>query len=179
MATQKTGYLIFLTVFVALVVTNGMAESIRKVGETYCTTTNIGDTSCRGSHCHNTTTYIHDCDTYNDDNCDNFTTLFVICNSTGTCRNTTRDVRACYSDVSDNCGTTDITSRCCTNGVCRNHKTHVHACYNLDSMTESYNRAAASICANSDRVCNPFFPYDPTCTDRITANLHHRLGISK
>jgi hypothetical protein len=103
----------------------------------------------------------------------------VLCNSTGTCRNTTRDVRACYSDISNNCGNADLITHCCTNGVCHNHTSHVHACYNLDPLNELYNRAAASICAGDDHVCNPLFPYDPTCVDRVIAGLHRRLGISK
>ena len=178
MTMQKTGYLIFLTVFVALVVTNGMAESIRKVGETYCTTTNIGDTSCRGDHCHNTTSYIHTCVTYPTvDNCENITSHFVICNSTGTCRNTTRDIIACYDNFNDYCVNAHIITHCCTNGVCRNRTTD-STC--SGSMNQSYKQVATSVCASDDHVCNPFFPFDPTaCINRITAGFHRRLGISK
>ncbi len=176
---QKTGYLIFLIVFLALVVTTGMAKSIRKLGDTYCFTTNVADTACHGDRCHSTTSYIYTCDTYIGDDCDNFTNLFVLCNSTGSCRNTTRDVRACYGNFNDYCINGNFVTHCCTNGVCHNRTTQA-TCNNLDTTKQSYNRIAASVCADPGRDCNPFFPFDPTaCVDRITAGFRRRLGISK
>ena len=90
---QKVSYLIIFIAFVALVATTGMAQTARKVGSTYCGNATINDYACHSDRCFNTTTYINDCDTYDASNCDNFTTHFVICNSSQTCRNTSRRVR--------------------------------------------------------------------------------------
>jgi hypothetical protein len=182
---QKINYLICLTAFLALVATTNMARtvnhqatfddhhqnSIKKLQETYCSTATIVDNACHSDRCHNTTTHIHDCDTYNGDSCDNITTHIDICNAT-VCHNTTRRIDACYSDVSDQCGNADFTFHCCTNGVCRNRTTHIHACYDTGAINLSFNRAAASLCA-ADSVCNIF--YDPVCVDQITSGFQRRL----
>ena len=189
---QKINHLICFAVFLALVATTGMAGTVKNQAEVvdhhqnliknledvYCTTATINDYACHGDRCHNTTTYIRDCDTYNGDNCDNITTHFDLCNSTG-CHNTTRRIDACYSDVSDRCGNADFTLRCCTNGDCRDRTTHIHACYTNNAMDLSLNRAAAAVCA-ADSICNPFYPWDTSCVDGIINGFHRRIsGISK
>ena len=184
---QKIDHLLCLVVFLALVATNSMAwtgknqvevvdhhqNALKNLQDEYCTTATIKDHACHGGRCHNTTTYIRDCDTYNGDSCDNVTTHFDICNST-TCHNTTRRIDACYSDVSDQCGNADFTFRCCTDDVCRNRTTHIHACYTDKAINLSLNRAAAAICA-ADSICNPFFPFDTTCVDGVTDGFRRRI----
>ena len=150
-------------------------NSVKNVEGTYCTTATIVDYACHGGRCHNTTTYIRDCDVYNGDACDNITTRFDICNST-LCRNTTRRIDACYSDVSDNCGNADFTFRCCTNGDCRNRTTHIHACYSDKAVNLSLHRAAATVCA-ADSICYPFFPPDAACVDGIIDSFNRRMRL--
>ena len=177
MTMQKTGYLIFLTVFVALVVATGKAQTVDTLGYTLCGNSTVDDYACHGDRCHNTTTYIYDCATFPVDDCIDFNTHFVICNSTGTCRNTTRDVRLCLGNFNDDCIGFDFTTQCCTNGACHNRTTDIDIC--LDSTDESYKQAATSVCASDDHVCNPFFPYDPTCTDRVIGSFRRHLSIRK
>jgi hypothetical protein len=134
---------------------------VKKLQDTYCATATIKDDSCHDGHCHNTTSYIRDCDTYNGDNCDNFTTHFDICNATF-CSNTSRRANACYSDVSDNCGNADLTLHCCSNGVCRNRTTHIHACYSDTAMNVG--------AGYSD------FPFDyDLCGDRLIPSFANRI----
>ena len=174
---------ICLIVFLVLVVANSMAGTvvsqaevnhrpdrlIKKLGDTYCTTATIHDYSCH-TECHNTTTYIRDCDTYNG-TCDELTTHFNLCNSTG-CRNTTRHIHACYND---NCGDAHIHYNSCYETHClRNRTTHIHACYDDQvSNVNLFNIACAAAGAFADGAVRAFL--DATCVDRLIAAFRPRL----
>ncbi|CAF1340208.1 unnamed protein product [Didymodactylos carnosus] len=115
-----------------VVIQDGMDEPsehlTKKLQTTDCVTSTIRKHACHAGICHNSTTYIHGCDTYQDDQCDNLTVHFDIYNSTSW-RNTTCHLYACYEEVTENCGTAYLIFKSCSNGDCRNGVTHIHACY--------------------------------------------------
>lgn len=106
-----------------------------KLQSTYCTTVNTHNNLCHDNHCHNTTSYLHGCDIYNDDQCDNLTVRYNAYNSTGW-RNTTCNLHACYKDVSDDCWDGNLNFESCTNGNCRNGLTHIHGCISFSHDTK-------------------------------------------
>ncbi|CAF1158677.1 unnamed protein product [Adineta steineri] len=98
--------------------------------DTDCVTTTVQNQACHAGHCHNTTTYIHGCDTYDgDDECDNLTVHYNVHNTTGW-RNTTCDLHACTDFLNDDdCANANLTFNSCTNGDCRSGITTIHGCF--------------------------------------------------
>lgn len=138
---------ICLITCLVLVATNGMVgtvasqdkvadhlnHSVGKLEDIYCASATIHDDVCY-TQCHNTTTFIRDCDNYNDP-CDEVTTYFDFCNATD-CRNTTRHIHACYNK---NFADADIHCNSCYNTACvRNRTTHIHACYSNNIPDVNY-----------------------------------------
>ena len=180
---QKIGQWMYLIILLMLMATNCMARSvmdeaevddhpdrlIKKLEDTYCTTATIHDYACHHD-CHNTTTYIRDCDTYNG-TCDELTTHFDFCNSTG-CRNTTRRIHACYTD---NCADADIHYESHYETVfVRNRTTHIHVCYSDSTLIVNLLQVAcAAAGAFVDAAVRTFF--DATCVDRLMAAFRRRL----
>lgn len=147
----------------------------KKLQNTYCVTATVLDYACHANHCHNTTTYIKDCDTYLDSNCDDLSTHLDICNSTG-CRNTTRDVHVCYHDISDFCGDADILYHSCTNGDCRNRTSSFHVCF-TDNPTSATKMSVAAACAaaGADVDAAVRVILDAACVDRLMAAIRRRI----
>lgn len=149
----------------------GLDQLINKLGDTDCAKATIHDYACHHG-CHNTSTYISDCDTYNG-SCDFLFTRFDFCNMTG-CRNTTRRVEACYTD---NCATGQIHYNSCYETTCiRNRTTHVHACYSNSNIGMSLFKVlcnmAAAVVPYLDDTVRAFF--DSTCVDRLITAFQRR-----
>lgn len=149
---------------------------LRKVGDPpYCTIATIHDYACH-EHCHNTTTYIRDCDNYNT-SCDSLTTHFDICNSTG-CHNTTRQVFACYTEQ---CADGSLYYKSWFNTeFLRNRTSHVHVCYTDGSATvDTFNlNLLKTVCGSFGVLLHDSVRsfFDDTCVEAILMLLRRRFG---
>jgi len=114
----------------------------KKLQDTDCVTTTVHNQDCHADRCHNSTTYIHGCDTY-DPLWDNLTVRFDVHNSTGW-RNTTCNLRAAWEPPNnDDCGFANLTFQSCTNGDCRNGTIDINACLSSSSAMNYLGRASA------------------------------------
>ena len=149
---EKINQLIF-SITVMVVVTTCMTGTVvnegkidhlwkllsKKLQGTDCVQTTIHEKACHEDHCHNSSTYIHGCDIY-DQLWDNLTVRFDLRNATGW-RNTTCTLRAAWEppNSDDDCGFANLTFHSCTNGDCRNGTTDVRACYSSSSAMNYLN----------------------------------------
>ena len=166
----------WLPAFIVLMMATSKTDSLsspsfNRLEDTDCAKATIHDFACHNG-CHNTSTYISDCDTYNG-SCDFLITRFDFCNMTG-CRNTTRRIEACYTD---NCGDAEIHYNSCFETTCiRNRTTHIHACYsNGNSGINLFKMVCAmaeAVGAYIDETARAFF--DQTCVERLVAAFQRR-----
>ncbi|CAF0899945.1 unnamed protein product [Adineta steineri] len=116
----------------------------KKVDGADCTTTTVSNRACHAGHCHNSTTYIHGCDTY-DQQWDNLTVNYNIHNTTGW-SNTTCNLYASWNiDTNNLCGYANLTFTSCTNGDCRNGTIEINACLTPDYKINNLNSASNSL----------------------------------
>ena len=102
-----------------------------------CLNTTIKRYACHDGTCHDSSTYIHGCDTYNDDVCDNLTVSFDVYNTTKW-RNTTCYLYACEDGFNDDCDSATLLFRSCTNGDCRSGNTKIHGCYSDSYVIKNF-----------------------------------------
>ncbi|CAF1120428.1 unnamed protein product [Adineta steineri] len=152
---------------------NDFAKDLSKnVEGTDCVTTSVGSQSCHAGHCHNSQTYIHGCDTY-DQQWDNLTVNYDTHNSTGW-RNTTCNLYAAWEPaIDDTCGYANLTYSSCTNGDCRNGVIDINACYSPNYVVNYLRNAASTLFAGGvDDSVNDFF--DIPCVNLLFDTFSRR-----